>query len=215
MLRNYILIPAVLALAGLLTSGSPVLAQHTHTRGPAHVSAAHANVSHGTVHAAHVNVNHGNFHTGVHVGGVWNGGYYNHNHYGGWYSPYYSWYNPYWYGGYSYPYANYYSAPSYSYYYNPMPAYVTPNYAGTALAANTATIEVIVPDPQARVWFDDTLTTQTGTDRVFTSAPLYTEGTYRIRAAWTEGGRTVTAERMVTVSPNARAVADFTRPAAY
>ncbi len=75
-----------------------------------------------------------------------------------------------------------------------------------------ANIEVILPDPQARVWFDGTLTRETGTDRQFTTPSLTTSGTYRIRASWTEAGREVIQEKVVNVTPNQTTVVDFTRP---
>ena len=66
-----------------------------------------------------------------------------------------------------------------------------------------------MPDPQARVWFDGTLTRQTGTDRIFQTAPLSSSGTYRIRASWMEGNREVTREEVVSVTPNQTTVVDF------
>jgi uncharacterized protein (TIGR03000 family) len=82
-----------------------------------------------------------------------------------------------------------------------------------ARAANgIATVEVILPDPQARVWFDGALTRETGTDRLFSTPPLTSRGTYRIRASWMEAGREVIQEKVVNVDPNQTTVVDFSRP---
>src|SRR5687768_827607 len=53
-----------------------------------------------------------------------------------------------------------------------------------------AKIRVLVPTPDAKLWFDDTLTTGTGGDRSFLSPPLE-EGktyTYRVTIVWRENG---------------------------
>jgi uncharacterized protein (TIGR03000 family) len=75
----------------------------------------------------------------------------------------------------------------------------------------TAQIRVLIPDANAKVWFDGAATKQTGTDRYF-HTPVLTPGssnTYRIRASWTEDGEEMIQERVVTVSPGATALADF------
>ncbi|MBI3823188.1 MAG: TIGR03000 domain-containing protein [Planctomycetes bacterium] len=137
---------------------------------------------------------------GVYVGpggvSVGSGGYYRSGYYGSGY------YSPYWYD-------SYYSYPRTSYYYAPPVQYVEP--APVQVVDDRAQIRVIVADPQARVWFDDRLTTQQGTDRLFSTPALTVSGTYRIRAAWMQGGAEAMAERTVTVAPGQTIVVDFTR----
>jgi len=89
-----------------------------------------------------------------------------------------------------------------TYYYAP-PAPVTP-------ISQSASIRVLVPDAKAKVWFDGTLTKQTGTDRNF-HTPELAAGTYtyRIRAAWGEGAAETIQERVVSVQPGQTSIADF------
>jgi uncharacterized protein (TIGR03000 family) len=128
-------------------------------------------------------------------------GYYNQGYYGSsYYSPYYG---PYSSGYYStYPSTSYYYSPAPSYYVNPAP-----------VTDNTANIRVLLPDPNARVWFNGNLTSQQGTDRLFTTPPLSygTANVYMIRATWMQGGREVTQERTVSATPGGTFVVDFTR----
>ncbi|MBI3821434.1 MAG: hypothetical protein HY289_02015 [Planctomycetes bacterium] len=86
------------------------------------------------------------------------------------------------------------------------------SYYPTALS-NSAQIRVIVPNAEARVMFDETLTKQVGTDRLFSTPALTgTANTYRIRVITTmPGGREVTLERVLNVAPNMTYVLDFTR----
>lgn len=88
----------------------------------------------------------------------------------------------------------------------PMPAAVTQD--------SSAYVRVLVPDAQAKVWFDGALTTTTGTERLYHTAPLAPGGsyTYRIRAAWTAKGQEMIQELVVSVAPGRTTVADFTRP---
>ena len=81
-------------------------------------------------------------------------------------------------------------------------------------ARNSAMIRVILPDPQAKVWFDGAPTQQMGPDRMFHSPPLQGTGSnvYRIRASWMQGGREVTQERTVNVTPGRMTLVDFVRP---
>ena len=140
------------------------------------------------------------------------------------YRPYYPayvnrslWVAPYYYvPSYSY-YAPTYVAPTYSYYpptysyYSPSPEYgVQPAAATTA----TANIRIVLPDPQATVFFDGHATTSTGTERLFHTPALAFGGTYtyQIRASWVQGGRRVTQERTVSVVPGQTIVIDFTQP---
>jgi uncharacterized protein (TIGR03000 family) len=64
----------------------------------------------------------------------------------------------------------------------------------------SATVRVKVP-AGAEVWFDKEKTTQTGTDRVFQSAPLTPGKTHvcSVRAKWNEGGQAVEQFRVVGV----------------
>jgi len=151
---------------------------------------------------------------GVGRGGVSVGvgsGYYGSGYYG---SPYY--------GGRGY----YYGAPSYygnRYIYSPY-SYVAPTYyypdAVTVVPsteirqssyadANSATITVRVPNAEAQVWFDDTLTNQRGMERVFHTPALQQGGTYTIKARWTENGRTMDQQRQVQFQPGQSVMVTF------
>ena len=68
---------------------------------------------------------------------------------------------------------------------------------------DSASIRVILPDPNAKVFFDGTQTKQMGTDRWFHTPPLQGNASnkYMIRAMWMEGGREMSQEREVTVAP--------------
>jgi uncharacterized protein (TIGR03000 family) len=140
----------------------------------------------------------GNWRGGVYVGPGY--GYYGRGY--GYYGRGYGYYAPY-YGSY------YYGSPATSYYYEPE----TTTYVQPAAAADTAHIRVLVPDANARVWFDGALTQQSGTDRMFHTPSLTVGSTYnyRIRASWMQGNREMTQERTVSVTPGATAVADFTQ----
>jgi uncharacterized protein (TIGR03000 family) len=83
-------------------------------------------------------------------------------------------------------------------------------YAPTPLT-NEAAIRVRVPDPEARVSFDDALTRQTGDERTFTSPPLSPGKTYTytISATWLENGREVTRSKDVKVEAGRAATVDF------
>lgn len=219
MFRKYFALPAALAIGSLFVAAGAVQAQHR-GGGAAHVGSAHvgsarvvrsANVGH--VGAVHVGANYGRAYYGAHPYHYGYGDHYGYGYgYGGLYGgAYWPLFQPYGYG--AYPYVNPYA--SYDYDYAPVAPYYTPsvsNYAGSVASNGTAAVEVILPDPQARVWFDGTLTLQTGTDRMFQTAVLSSAGTYRIRAAWYAGGQQVSQERTVTVAPNQTAVVDFTRP---
>ena len=75
----------------------------------------------------------------------------------------------------------------------------------------SATIRVIVPEPDARVYFDGTLTKQSGTDRVFHTPSLDSglSNSYRIRAIWIRNGVNATQEYVVDVTPGATTVVEF------
>ncbi len=79
--------------------------------------------------------------------------------------------------------------------------------------ASGATIRVLVPDPNAQVYFDGNQTRQIGTDRLFHTPPLAAgaPNIYRIRAVWNGPGGTLSQEQVVSVSPGQSSVVDFTR----
>jgi uncharacterized protein (TIGR03000 family) len=122
------------------------------------------------------------------------------------------WYTGYNYGpGYCYSYAPYYG---YTYpvtYVYPVQGYVNI----PELPANTASIRVTVP-ADAKVWFDDRKTTQTGSERLFESPPLApgSDYSYDIKVQWRDrDGKEMTQTRRVHVSANASISVDF-RPLA-
>jgi uncharacterized protein (TIGR03000 family) len=92
----------------------------------------------------------------------------------------------------------------------PLPQQPSPGEA----APKNAQIKVLVSDPNAKVWFDGTPTTSTGTERLFHTPDLTpgTTSTYRIRAAWMVNGKEVVQEQVVPVQSGRGSVADFTRP---
>jgi uncharacterized protein (TIGR03000 family) len=71
---------------------------------------------------------------------------------------------------------------------------------------------VLVPSPNAKIWFDDTPTHQQGTCRLFVSPPLGRGETYSytIKASWLEKGREVIREKQVKVRPGQETLVDFT-----
>jgi uncharacterized protein (TIGR03000 family) len=204
MLKKLFLIPAVLGVAGLLWGSSTASAQH---HGGGHPSGGHVSGAHvGGVHVGGVHVggvHYGNYHYGNHRYGSYNRGY----RYPGFVGAYYPWYynsSPYYYD--SYPNYSYYT-PSVQYYAPPNPVAVAPS----SFVSDAATIHVMVPDPQARVWFDGNLTSQTGMDRVFNTPPLGLGTTYgyQVRATWMQNGQEVTQERSIAVTPGHEFTVDF------
>jgi uncharacterized protein (TIGR03000 family) len=150
----------------------------------------------------------GSYSRGYYNNGYYNNGYRNNVGVGVYVGPGYGW----WGGrGYDRPYnrSYYYDTyPTTSFYYEPAPTIVQ-----QAPAADVAHIRVILPDANARVWFDGNATRQTGADRMF-HTPTLTAGSnnvYRIRASWMQGGREMTQERSASVTPGATAVVDFTQ----
>jgi uncharacterized protein (TIGR03000 family) len=109
-------------------------------------------------------------------------------------------------GGYG---PGYYSRPYYS-----SPDYYTPSYYYTpavSAPANVATIDIRVP-ANAEIWFDGEKTSQTGTQRRFTSPTLPPDRsfTYEIRARWTgDDGKPVEQKREVKVQANRTNSVDF------
>jgi uncharacterized protein (TIGR03000 family) len=76
---------------------------------------------------------------------------------------------------------------------------------------NGAMIRVMVPDPNAEIWFDSAPTKQRGTDRMFHSPPLDGNARYgyTIKARWMDNGRPVEQERRVEVQPGQSVMVDF------
>jgi uncharacterized protein (TIGR03000 family) len=151
-------------------------------------------------------------------GGCCGGGYYGGCCGGGGYrSGYYGYYGG---GGPNYAYGRYYSSPSYSYGYFSSPNvivqgqptnvrqsfYLDPNQAATA-----AMVRVLVPNPDAEIWFDDTATKQRGTERAFTSPGLDPKSKYKytVKARWTENGKTVDRQRIVELQPGQPVLVNF------
>jgi uncharacterized protein (TIGR03000 family) len=116
----------------------------------------------------------------------------------------------------SYIYPNYYGAYPYTaprYVFTPQASSYMPPTPEAQAPANAASIRVRLPDAKAKVWFDGTATTSTGTERLYHTGPLEPGNyTYRIRAAWTVKGEEMIQEQVVSVSAGKTAVVDFTRP---
>jgi uncharacterized protein (TIGR03000 family) len=158
---------------------------------------------------------------GIGLGSPWYG-------YGGYRSGYYG-YSPYYYGDtYTYsPYYDgdtgtfydttpyYYSSPNYDY--STMPAYGDRGNSGYAYGNtaqdNTARVRVMAP-ADAKVWFNDRATEQTGSMREF-ETPALTPGrefSYDVKAQWRDqNGKEVTQTRHVDVRANANVTVDFNR----
>ncbi len=87
-----------------------------------------------------------------------------------------------------------------------------PSFPQVQAVDNAAHVVVNVP-ADARVWFNDAPTRQTGICREFASPPIEPGRTYTytIRASWAEDGRDVSQEQAVDVQAGGRAVVDFTR----
>jgi uncharacterized protein (TIGR03000 family) len=201
MLRKIYLLPAILSLACLLTLTDFAQAQR---RGGGGGSGGNRGGNNSGYRGGYYNGNHG----------YYNG---NHGNYNDWWRGVGVYINPSLGYRYNYPYRtydSYYYTPSYydntSYYNVPPTEYVQPMPPATVVS-NAAHIRVILPDPAARVWFDDRLTSQQGSDRMFNTPSLTSSGTYRIRATWMQGTNEVAADRTVTVSPGQTVVVDFTR----
>jgi uncharacterized protein (TIGR03000 family) len=98
------------------------------------------------------------------------------------------------------------------YYRSYVPAYTTFTPARVATPAVAATsIRIQVP-AQARVWFDNLPTSQTGSVRDFVSPPLTAgrEYHYTVRAAWNENGHEIERQQVVSFTPGDPVSIDFT-----
>jgi uncharacterized protein (TIGR03000 family) len=77
-----------------------------------------------------------------------------------------------------------------------------PSQAAAGTAADKAQFHVKVPVPNAKVFFNDKLIEQQGTDRkLMTPALQPGPYSYRVRANWTENGVDKSQEQAVTVEP--------------
>jgi uncharacterized protein (TIGR03000 family) len=78
---------------------------------------------------------------------------------------------------------------------------------------NSAMVRVLLPNPEAEVWFDGSATKQRGFDRFFTSPPLDTTTNsnyrYTIKARWNENGKQIDQERRVDVRAGQPVTVDF------
>ncbi len=145
----------------------------------------------------------------------------------------YPWYggyrSGYWPGYYDYGYTDYYpyyASSDYYPYYGDTGTYFDGSYDGSSMYGqqpmygygaaasqpdNEARIRVIVP-PDAKVWFGNSATEQTGQVRFFESPPL-TPGkdyTYDVKAQWRDpNGKDVTQTRQIRVHANAGSTVNF------
>src|SRR5262245_43772995 len=94
--------------------------------------------------------------------------------------------------------------------YSAAPAYgVAPT---AATPANSATVQVLVPDANAEVWMEGRQMPSNGsTTRVYASPSLEPGKNYRysVTAAWFQNGKMVKEERSVPVTAGATQVVDF------
>jgi uncharacterized protein (TIGR03000 family) len=78
-------------------------------------------------------------------------------------------------------------------------------------AAIRTTVHVLLPESDARVFFDDSPTSETGTDRLFTTPALdpAKSYTYTIRATWTTDGQPTSRSKEVKIQPGKETTVDF------
>jgi uncharacterized protein (TIGR03000 family) len=86
--------------------------------------------------------------------------------------------------------------------------------ASRPVAEAKANLTIIVPAADAQIFFDDTPTSQTGTERAFLTPPLEVGKTYtyRVRVRWQENGKPVEQTRTVDMTGGGTVRVDFTRP---
>ena len=77
----------------------------------------------------------------------------------------------------------------------------------------SATIEALLPNPNAQLWVDGKETVSRGATRRYATPPLQTgyQYTSTIKAVWQQDGELRTVERQVPLSANSRVVVDFTQ----
>jgi uncharacterized protein (TIGR03000 family) len=191
MFHKYLLIPAVLSVVGLLMTADIAHAQKG--RGPAGGRGGAA----------------------VYRGAPYRGGPYYGRYYGpgigigigiGGYGPLYpyAYYDPYY-----LPRISYYPTPTVIV--DPTVAAIPATPAAPAASSTAASIRVILPDPQAKVFFDGNPTKQDGTERIFHTPSLTSSGSYRIRAVYMQNGKEIVQEAVATIRPGETTVVDFTR----
>jgi uncharacterized protein (TIGR03000 family) len=90
-------------------------------------------------------------------------------------------------------------------------SFYSPASTGHGMADNQALIRVMVPDPNATVWFQGSETEQRGTLRTFVSPELESGKNYwyTVRASWTENGQKVTRTKQVQVHPGQVTTVNF------
>jgi uncharacterized protein (TIGR03000 family) len=81
-------------------------------------------------------------------------------------------------------------------------------------STNAAVVKVRVPAADAKIWFGNHLTRQTGIERTYYSPALVPgyKYVYEVRATWLIRGRAFSYQRRVTVAPGGTATVDFTQP---
>jgi uncharacterized protein (TIGR03000 family) len=86
--------------------------------------------------------------------------------------------------------------------------------ASRPVAEAKANLTIIAPAADAQILFDDTPTSQTGTERAFVTPPLEVGKiyTYTVRVRWQENGKPVEQTRTVELTGGGRVRVDFTRP---
>ncbi len=126
--------------------------------------------------------------------------------------PYWGWGNG-WYGG-AFPYYD--SDYGYPYYGSDYSLYTPPldlsDYVAGA-PSNSAQITVLLPDPNAGLWFQGQPIQGTRMVRVLNSPQLNPGSTYAydVRAAWSVNGQVVSQERHVSIQAGAAVTVDFTQ----
>jgi uncharacterized protein (TIGR03000 family) len=73
----------------------------------------------------------------------------------------------------------------------------------------SARLMVLVPNQDAEIWFDGAVTEQRGMQRVFVTPALQQDGTYMIKARWTEAGKPIEQERRIQVRGGQVQTVDF------
>ena len=113
-------------------------------------------------------------------------------------------------GGRSYGGRSFTPAPTYAPVISPAPTTSESFFSAPVRDNRTVLIDVRVPS-DAKIWFDDDSTKQTGAERQFVSPPLtlgkYFE--YQIRAQWNENGKKKEQTRRITFQPGDRVQLDF------
>jgi len=72
-------------------------------------------------------------------------------------------------------------------------------------------VEVIVPDPNAEVWFNGSKTSKLGGRRYFPADARASPNPAAVKARWIEAGQTTTVERNINVGARGNVVVDFTK----